>query len=595
MISGYVYVDSIGAQYDLSTEVIKRYKDPIKYGFGTVSDGYSKLANDYQTVPCSVNYDAVGIMISMMPQFPKLKNSTSTTCQYEYILRLYPNDSRMINCHVEITAQFQVSGCNEAGNTLVAFTDARYLSVKCQYFTVRMKNGSSVYAQLSTGAEPAIAGEGSTIIDLGTPGIAFDPVWVYGYSKTEFIGALMGIRANLAVDGEIHLEDVEDATTINDYVNNRFKYVIPIAQRLFMPDTSYQNQSNVTASSTNLKNWMKNWLNRITSIDFSNIDGSIEDIDEGNVGDNDDTSDQIGIGELPNINILASGLITAYKVSSSELISLSTYMWDDTFIQSIPKLVNNPIDAIISLKSMPVDISNYLTSHNIVIGSIDTGISSNKITTQYIEVDCGSIRVKEYYGDFTDYNSTITIFLPYCGEHVLFADDVLESALYLRYRIDLLTGCCVAYLTVQRSRNNTYLNGPIYEYKGDLSINYPITSQTYGNILQMTGGLLSGNSITAVQSALNITEGKRDVEIIGGISSNFGALGCQTPYIKIVNSIEDNPSTYNQNLGVVWNKSQKLSKLKGYTKIKACNLQVAGATPEEYNKIDNFLKSGVII
>ena len=382
-----------------------------------------------------------------------------------------------------------------------------------------------------------------------------------------------------------------DSSTFTEYLNNLENFTL-INKNTDDTDTRWRVGSIINLSTT-VKSWLNNWYNTGGYINNADVP---EPIDDDLTGDGDDSSDYIPSGDLPTINTFASGLISAYNVETSNLASLSNFLWDDNFIQSLPKLVNNPMDAIICLKSFPIALENYGTTSNIKIGGIDTEISAKKINQQYILIDCGKINLHEYYGDFTDYdNTTILVSLPYVGEHVLPTDEVLESSLHLQYKIDLLNGACMAQIEIVKNRYGTVLQGSIYNFKGNISCDYPLTGQIYGNIINALNGLFTTNLAMSLNSANNIVNGERKIEINGNHSENYGALGTQVPYIKIVSPIQNNPSSYNRDFGAYANKTQSIGSLKGYTEISAANLTIAGATESEVAEIKSLLYNGVII
>lgn len=413
----------------------------------------------------------------------------------------------------------------------------------------------------------------------------------YSDSYTYLNKVLSANNANFCIHPYYELRDLSDSTSITNYVNSVDNFIF-VYKRLSYSDTRYNVDVIYNISTSAFKTWLTAMLNA----NIYNIADIPPNVDDEPVGNRDDTSDFIPIGELPSINTFASGLITAYHVNTSDLATLSDFLWDDNFIETIPKLVANPMDAVICLKSFPINLTSYGAASTIKIGGIDTEISADRLTQQYILIDCGSINLHEYYGDFTDYdNTTVLISLPYVGEHVLPTDEVLESTLHLYYKVDLFTGSCMAQIEILKNRFNTVLQGAIYSFKGNLACEYPLTGQMYGNIINALSGLFTTNVAMALNSANSLINGERKIEINGNHSENFGALGTQTPYIKLVTAIQNNPDSYNINLGAYANRTSSIGSLKGYTEISAANLSIAGATESEIEEIKSLLYNGVII
>lgn len=413
----------------------------------------------------------------------------------------------------------------------------------------------------------------------------------YGDSYTYLNQVLSANNANFCIHPYYELSDLTDSTSITNYVNSVDNFIF-VYKRLNYSDTRYNVDTIYNINTTAFKTWLTGMLNA----NIYNVADIPQPIDDDVVGNRDDTSDYIPIGELPSINTFASGLITAYHVNTSDLSALSDFLWDDNFIESLPKLVANPMDAIICLKSFPINLANYGVDSTIKIGGIDTEISAKRLNQQYILVDCGVLNIKEYYGDFTDYdNTTVLINLPYVGEHILPSDEVLESTIHLYYKVDLLSGSCMAQIELLKNRYGTVLQGAMYSFKGNVSSDYPLTGQMYGNIINALSGLFTTNFAMALNSANNLVNGERKIEVNGNHAENFGALGTQTPYIKIVSPIQNNPSSYNRDFGAYANKSETIGNLKGYTEIDAINLRISGATDAELQEIKTALYNGVII
>lgn len=416
----------------------------------------------------------------------------------------------------------------------------------------------------------------------------FDPPYSASYAYMNKI--LSSNNVNWCLHPYFNLSDLSDSTTITNYVNSVDNFIL-VYKRFNYTDTRYY-VNGIVSINNNFRNWLIGMLNA----NIYNVADIPQPVDDDVVGNRDDTSDYIPIGELPSINTFASGLITSYHVNTSDLATLSDFLWDDNFIESLPKLVANPMDAIICLKSFPINLSNYGVASTIKIGGIDTEISANRLNQQYILIDCGALNIKEYYGDFTDYdNTTVLINLPYVGEHILPSDEVLESTIHLYYKIDLLSGSCMAQIELLKNRYGTVLQGAMYSFKGNVSSDYPLTGQMYGNIINALSGLFTTNFAMALNSANNIVNGERKIEVNGNHAENFGALGTQTPYIKIVSPIQNNPSSFNRDFGAYANKSETIGNLKGYTEIDAINLKISGATDEELSEIKTSLYNGVVI
>ena len=586
-ISKWIYPSYDYIDYNTST-IVRHYANDaerFKYAFGSQTTSYTSTGYIDDSVILMSNLS--DIIFSILCQFTGNKlmkqeeNTIHTMRTYSTEIILFPKKVTSITGQ-NIRIQVDITGraYDEDKETATTYGANHHkwtqLSILCG---IRLRNGTSNVYSTSLGFNSS---------DNWVRGAFELP---YGESLTDVAERFDINYANYCLYPPISVSDMVDTSTFTDYLNRLENFTL-INKNTDDTDTRWKVASIINLS-TPVKSWLNNWYNTGGYINNADVP---EPIDDDLTGDGDDSSDYIPSGDLPTINSFSSGLISAYNVDTNNLASLSNFLWDDNFIQSLPKLVNNPMDAIICLKSFPIVLENYGSNSTIKIGGIDTEISAKKINQQYILIDCGKINLHEYYGDFTDYdNTTILISLPYVGEHVLPTDEVLESSLHLQYKIDLLSGACMAQIEIVKNRYGTVLQGSIYNFKGNISCDYPLTGQIYGNIINALNGLFTTNLAMSLNSANNIVNGERKIEINGNHSENYGALGTQVPYIKIVSPIQNNPSSYNRDFGAYANKSETIGNLKGYTEIDAINLKIIGATDDELSEIKTALYNGVVI
>ena len=142
-----------------------------------------------------------------------------------------------------------------------------------------------------------------------------------------------------------------------------------------------------------------------------------------------------------------------YSITQSEMLDLSQY--------------------IISFRKLYVDIPQ-LARELVYFGKYNTNVSSNIITTNFIETDCGIITIDEYNENSLDYNGVeIELYLPFVGSVSLNANQVYGKQLHLVYRTNPLNGDCVAILF----SNNIQIS---YS-QGNVSFDVPINFK-YGNL-----------------------------------------------------------------------------------------------------------------
>ena len=198
-------------------------------------------------------------------------------------------------------------------------------------------------------------------------------------------------------------------------------------------------------------------------------------------GDFDFDSEPIPDSPLPTYSFAASGFCRIYNPSLSQLSALAHYMWtDQTFLQTVinhlKQLLENPVDAVISLSMLPISIPNG-SSQEVKIMYIPTGVYMPPATQQIVDVDCGSVFINEAYGSALDYNpyTKVSMFLPFIGMVDLDTDEVMNQTLFVKYRVDIVSGACTAKIIVGSQATEKTL----YQFSGDCSISMPLNSADF--------------------------------------------------------------------------------------------------------------------
>ena len=142
-----------------------------------------------------------------------------------------------------------------------------------------------------------------------------------------------------------------------------------------------------------------------------------------------------------------------YSVTQEQMLDLSQY--------------------IISFRKLYVDIPQ-IARELVYFGKYNTNVSSNIITTNFIETDCGTITIDEYNKNSLDYNGVeIDLYLPFIGNISLNPNQVYGKPLHLVYRTNPLNGDCVALILSD--------NVQIAYSQGNVSFDIPINFK-YGNL-----------------------------------------------------------------------------------------------------------------
>lgn len=300
----------------------------------------------------------------------------------------------------------------------------------------------------------------------------------------------------------------------------------------------------------------------------------------------------------------ASALWSVYHPSAAEINAFGAWLWTDNVIQQFVQLLNNPMEGIITLHKVFVTPTDATTS-TIVVGRLDSQISSATVAQQYEYLDCGSINLSEYFGTVFDYNpyTSISLYLPFIGFVTLNPDDVMRSTINVVYGVDLFTGACLATVNVTRDGFTVGM----YEYTGVASVEYPLTGAQHGGLvnglLGIGGGVagiaMASTGVGMVAGASAIAGGltnfnKSNPARSGGFSGNAGAMGCKIPYL-VIERPQTKIADFSELRGFPTNESGTLSEFSGNVIVEDVHVEGIAATDKELSMIENALHSGVLI
>ena len=334
---------------------------------------------------------------------------------------------------------------------------------------------------------------------------------------------------------------------------------------------------------------------------YSGDDDDDQSSEGGGDGDHDDDSDNVDTDPLPSISAVDTGFLTLYNPNAGQLQSLANYMWSSAFdINTFQKLWADPMTCILGLSIIPVAIPNGALTQ-VKIGNISTNVSMTKAGAQYVELDCGSVSVSEYWGSYLDYSpyTKAEIYLPYCGTHAIDIDDIMKKTISIKYKIDILTGSCTANIKCGSEL--------LYTFQGNCASNVPINGNDWTNTINgalnvaaSIGTMVATGGATAPMAAGSIASAavnnlKPHVEKSGAISTAGGLLANQKPYIIITRPRIARPGYQNQFMGYPSFITKNIGELSGYTEIEVSHISGISATDAELQEIETLLKEGVIL
>lgn len=430
------------------------------------------------------------------------------------------------------------------------------------------------------------------------------------YSKGQYDG--VGTQDNAIVpdlSGANSLEDVLNIlkNTLPNVFNNAITNSVP------QPDGSIKDYTYVPISLPNTNNnndpqpetgnqtQSKPQVNPETSPDTL-LDLIIKLI--GNKLDTPNPPDT-GTGNTPPVVLptgSANALYKIYNPTQAEINSFGAWLWSSNFVDQLLKVFNNPMESIIGLHK--VYASPIIGGRsNIKVGYLDSGVSSNFVSNQYTKINCGTVNLQEYFGNVFDYSpyTSIELYLPCIGFVQLDVGNIMRSSINITYTVDVLTGACIAEVSVKRDGSG----GVLYSYSGNCASQYPLSSGSYMGIVSsvigvagsIVGTVASGGSLAPL--ALGATSGllnaKTHVQHSGSLSGNSGVMGGKIPYLIITRPQTNMAENYQHLQGIPSNTYAQLSSCHGFVKVKNVNVQNIIAESEELEEIKTLLLDGVII
>lgn len=363
---------------------------------------------------------------------------------------------------------------------------------------------------------------------------------------------------------------------------------------------------NVSISESTIQSFPTKVNQEITVVNgFPYGDG--ESTSQGGQGEMTDTTEPIEIDSKP---LLTTGdFLKVYKMSATNLTALRDKLVSDGFLDNlIAKLRTDAMDYIVGLSAIPYASTNVADS-TIKIGNLDTEINAPYLSWYIEDLDCGEIELKEYFQTFMDYSpyTKISVYLPFCGIVPLNVDQFMTDKIKVKYRIDLLTGQCLVFIS-----NST---GIVTTASGSCGYQLPLRANDFsrvissglgmlGGIVGTAGALATGNIPLAIGAGIGTVAGtfatsqamtKPEITSNGSVGGNFGLMGNRTPYLIIQRPTISVPKDYGKTIGYMSRIHAKLGDLTGFTKIEEIHLEHISATDEEKQMIETALKEGVIL
>ena len=346
------------------------------------------------------------------------------------------------------------------------------------------------------------------------------------------------------------------------------------------------------------------------------------------------------------------GFIQVYNPTYQQFVDFGRWLWVTYADATIDKIWNNPFDGIIGAHELYATPSKdgYSTIRS---GFLDSGIGSIIVRQRYTQINCGSMVIPEYYGNYLDYSpySKAYVYLPFIGIVDVDVDDIVGHAVNITYHVDSYNGSCIAQITCAKEG---YTN-TLYQFSGNCSVEVPMaggsqaaikaammTANAYQNAAQasanasLVGGIGSGlasivggtvslaGSLTGTggvgqiasgiasmasgvanaeanraygqaQHTAQMLSGKSNVQHSGSFGASHGAMGIKTPYIILRRPIQVRVNNYNELYGYPAHKQVIVGNCTGFLRCREVHVISSLATDAEKTLIEQLLTTGVYV
>ena len=350
--------------------------------------------------------------------------------------------------------------------------------------------------------------------------------------------------------------------------------------------------------------------------------------EDGGDGDHTPIYDPVPIPDRPSMGAANAGFLTMYKLGLSAINIFASDMFASSVWEAIRLFFSNPIDFLVGCMLLPFEPETG-SSYYPKFGVTKFAHAYPAVSNQYKDVDCGSISISKYWGSAFDYEpyTKILIWLPYIGYRDLPVDEIMDTELHVKYRVDCLTGDCVAFVsTGVVSQIGPQIPRVIAQFYGNCGVRVPFGSVSFdsavaasinlvgaaatmglssgaGSVMQGSEGgvatdegFSSPSSAGLVNAAIGVVSGlKPNVQKGGAAGASTGYMSIQTPYLIRRIPRQNLPSNFMALKGYPSNIGGKLADFTGLAIVDDIQLNEIPAMEDERREIMKWLTGGVII
>ena len=230
-------------------------------------------------------------------------------------------------------------------------------------------------------------------------------------------------------------------------------------------------------------------------------------------GSFDDSSDPFGLPNLPSLGVSEVGFVNVYQATAGQLVGFADELFPDfemptpstkEGIDGVVENLNNVstvlgffadsylnkglIDYVIDCHIVPV-MPTVSENQGIKVGYRTFNYNPNKVLSDYVEFNCGSLQIAEYYQNFLDYDGTrAKLYLPFVGFVDIKPEWFQSGSLGVIYHFNIIDGSCIAFVVATSSKSKLK-NTVVATFGANCCVHMPITGLNYSS---MISGVMGG-------------------------------------------------------------------------------------------------------
>ena len=344
-------------------------------------------------------------------------------------------------------------------------------------------------------------------------------------------------------------------------------------------------------------------------------------------GSFDDSSDPFGLPNLPSLGVSEVGFVNVYQATAGQLVGFADELFPDfemptpstkEGLDGVVENLNNVasvlgffadsylnkglIDYVIDCHIVPV-MPTVDANQGIKVGYKTFNYNPNKVLSDYVEFNCGSLQIAEYYQNFLDYEGTrAKLYLPFVGFVDIKPEWFQSGSLGVIYHFNIIDGSCIAFVVATSSKSKLK-NTVVATFGANCCVHMPITGLNYSSMVSgilggagtISSGLQEGSVSTILHGIEQGALARPTLEQSNGYNAGMSFMCYRTPYLLIERPVASFSEKYPSEKGLPLNVTCTLNTLSGFTVCENPILDRLKILPEEKEMLLNLLTTGIIL